>query len=96
MKSDSLVTGIEIAADGKSALLRTGKTLPFEDPSAKTEWTAAELLERLAMVERIETDDEVLVTHFSEIEEGGRIHLSLLGARDIAKRPHAFWPPPGV
>lgn len=92
VKSDSLVTGIEVTADRMKALLRTAKTLPFEDPSAKREWKAADLSERLAGAERIETDDALLVTHFSQMEEGDRLHLTLLGARDTTKQPNAFWP----
>ena len=96
VKSDSLVTAIEFSADSMTAFLRTGKSLPFDDPSAKTEWTALELQERLASVQRIETDDELLVTHFSEMEEGGRVHLTLIGARDTAKRPKGFFPLNGM
>ena len=84
VKSDGLVTRIDVDGPTKTAVVRTARTVPFEHPTASGQWTLALLREKLLNADRIETDDGVLVTHLSLLLEGDRAHLILQGARDRA------------
>ena len=88
LHSHALVTRIDDVPGSNFAILKTGFTVPFDDPSATSEWAAGFLRDRLSAVERIETDEGVLITHFTEMESGGNVHITVAGTCEVSRRPH--------